>query len=83
MEQFKKPSKDANRRANSVDRNKSAPKGESDLGVHCLLKLSCPNTLDIDSKPSVNGLLSFCVISEAADKRAKELIAEMVSHLPL
>ena len=36
--------KDADGMANSVDPDQTAPKKQSDLGLHCLLRPICPNT---------------------------------------
>ena len=37
-------SKDADGTADSVDPDQTAPKEQSDLGLHCLLRPVCPNT---------------------------------------
>ena len=36
--------KDADRMANSVDPDQTAPQEQSDLGLHCLLRHVCPKT---------------------------------------
>ena len=44
------PSKDAQRMANSVDPDQTAPLEQSDQNLHCLLRHTCPNILNFYGK---------------------------------
>ena len=41
------PPKDVDRMANSVDPDQTAPLEQSDQNLHCLLRHTCPNILNI------------------------------------
>ena len=48
--------------ANSVDPNQTAPSGQCDLGLHCLPRPVCPNTLDHYSNRHITDISKIVII---------------------